>query len=254
MDTNYELSLCFLFIILIILYFYIKTQPVIEGMKKKKAKNPMAGLLKKAMSGITKGISKMFKPITKLLTSITKMFKPITDSIKKMKDFFKCLGKYNADWINLIKNSIKCGIGYLNPLCYPFHLLKLIGGILYGFGFIVALVFGKKKSYDQFIVSMQNKLWSILPTSLQSSYNKCYKCKSMKIPEFCGKKKSAAKKSKTIKNVINKYIEPKDETSQITYALSIIPLLFGIYLLFYTNEHLGSNVKEGNSVSSLIRA
>ena len=36
MDTNYELSLCFLFIILIIIYFYIKTQPVIEGLKKKK--------------------------------------------------------------------------------------------------------------------------------------------------------------------------------------------------------------------------
>ena len=193
MDTNYELSLCFLFIILIIIYFYIKTQPVIEGMKKKKKpQDPMAKLLKKSMSGLTKGIKKMFKPIT--------------DSIKKMKEFFKCLGKYNADWIKLIKNSIDCGIGYLNPLCYPFHLLKLIGGILYGFGFLVALVFGKKKTYDQFIVSMQKKLWSMLPSSVQSSYNKCYKCKSMKIPEFCGKK-SAAKKSKTIKNFINKSLK-----------------------------------------------
>jgi hypothetical protein len=246
MDTNYELSLCFLFIILIIIYFYIKTQPVIEGLKKKKKpQDPMAKLLKKSMSGLTKGIKKMFKPITKLLTSITKMFKPITDSIKQMKDFFKCLGKYNADWIKLIKNSIDCGIGYLNPLCYHFHLLKIIGGILYGFGFLVALVFGKKKSYDQFIVSMQKNLWSMLSSSVQSSYNKCYKCKSMKIPEFCGKK-SAAKKSKTIKNFINKYIEPKDEASKITYVLSIIPLLFGFYFLFYTNQHLGSNVKEEN--------
>ncbi len=237
-------------------------QPVIEGLKKKKAKDPMAGLLKKAMSGLTKGISKMFKPITKLLTSITKMFKPITDSIKgikkmfkkmfkpitdsikKMKEFFKCLGKYNADWIKLLKNSIDCGIGYLNPLCYPFHLLKLVGGILYGFGYIVALVFGKKKSYEQFIVSMQKKLWSVLPSSLQSSYNKCYKCKSMKMPEFCGKKKTAAKKSTTVKNIINKYIEPKDEASKNTYILSIIPLLFGVYLLFYTNEHLDSPIQE----------
>jgi hypothetical protein len=203
---------------------------VIEGLKKKKKpKDPMAGLLKKAMSGLTKGI--------------TKMFKPITDSIKKMKEFFKCLGKYNADWIKLLKNIIDCGIGYLNPVCYPFHLLKLIGGILYGIGFIVALIFGKTKSYDQFIVSMQKKLWSLLSSSVQSSYKKCYKCKSMKIPEFCGKK-SAAKKSKTIKNFINKYIEPKDEASKITYVLSIIPLLFGAYFLFYTNEHLGSHATE----------
>lgn len=209
---NYELSLCFLFIILITIYFYFKNQPILEGAgkSKKKAKDPFKDLGKQIL-----------KPITKIL-------KPITDGIKKMTDFFKCLGKYNKDWVDLIKNSVDCGVKYLNPACYHLHIMKIIGGALYGIGWIIALPFNAAKQYDKFISKIQTKLWNdVYPNALKKSYDKCYKCKSLKIPEFCGKKKKANKPVKKLDNTIldlNNSIE--NQKANPIFWLFIIPIIF----------------------------
>jgi hypothetical protein len=195
---NYELALCFLFILLFIIYFYIRKQPILEGAGKKKTTDPF----KKFGKQITNDIKK------KLLAPIKKLFKPITDGIKKMKTFFVNLGKYNADWIKLIGNSFKCAFtNVTDPFCLLLNVVRLFGLMLYGFGWILFSIFGKHNTYECTILRVQDFLWKyLMPQMLKKKINKCYgKCNGQ-IPVFGGKPKK-----KNPNKALNKCL--KDESN-----------------------------------------
>lgn len=178
---NYELALCFLFILLFIIYFYIRKQPILEGAGKSKSSDPF----KKFGKQITNDIKK------KLLAPIKKLFKPITDGIKKMKTFFVNLGKYNLAWVKLIRNSFKCAFTSItDPFCLLLNVVRLCGLILYGVGWVLFSIFGKQNSYECAILRIQDFLWKyFLPKMIKKKINKCYVNCNGQIPVFGGKPK-----------------------------------------------------------------
>jgi hypothetical protein len=189
---NYELAICFLFILLFIVYFYIRKQPILEGAGKKKKQDAFTKVFKaaekktkkefnKAKKATQKGFEKAKKETNKIAGSITNI-------IKQAKNFFKNLGRLFTDWVNFISGNIMCGIkNFSNPFCLLWNVIRLIGLILYGLVFLIILIFGGKSmanSFECIIIKIQVFLWKFHPKLLDT----CSKGCSSEIPIWGGKK------------------------------------------------------------------
>jgi F0F1-type ATP synthase membrane subunit b/b' len=176
---NYELAICFLFILLFIIYFYFQKKPIIEGadifseVKKiikgiekipkdiqkipkeakkdfdkakkatekgfDKAKKETQKGLKKAESEINKGTNFIKKELEKVKKSI---LDPINKWAKQVEKFFKNLGRLFEDWAKFISGNIMCGINNISsPFCLICNIISLFGLIIYGIIWLVILVF-----------------------------------------------------------------------------------------------------------------
>lgn len=244
---NYELALCFLFILLFIIYFYIRKQPILEGAGKSKTTDPF----KKFGKQITNDIKK------KLLAPIKKLFKPITDGIKKMKTFFVNLGKYNEDWIKLIGNSFKCAFTNItDPFCLLLNVFRLFGLMLYGIGWVLSSIFSKQNSYECVILQVQDFLWKyFMPQMLKKKINKCYgKCDG-EIPVFGGKPKKK-NPNKALNKCRNDKPEKKSEEENL-FGTKTFFFITASFLLIYLGyeKFIDTNTKvfvpERNTTNTL---
>ena len=177
---NYELSICFLFILLFIIYFYFQKQPILEGAKS--IKDPIKEMDKffksipkeiqkipkeakkdfdKAKKATQKGFDKAKKETQNGLKKAEKATKKEFDKAKKgidkvknailgplnkwanqMKTFFKNLGRLFEDWVKFIRGNIMCGINNIStPFCLIWNIISLVGLIIYGIIWLVILVF-----------------------------------------------------------------------------------------------------------------
>jgi hypothetical protein len=226
---NYELAICFLFILLFIIYFYVQNQPILEGAKNKsddpfkkmdkffksipkeikkipketkkgfnKAKKETEKGLKKAEKATKKEFDKAKKGIDKVKNAI---LDPLNKWANQMKNFFKNLGRLFEDWVKFIRGNIMCGITNIStPFCLIWNIIRLVGLIIYGIIWLVVFVFlgeSMSNSYDCAIGKIQEYLWKFSSPSLKSRINKCNKGCSSEIPIWGGKKmKSAAENVK----------------------------------------------------------
>lgn len=255
---NYELAICFLFILLFIIYFYVQKQPILEGAKN--IKDPIKEMdkffksipkeIKKIPKETQKGFNKAKKETQKGLKKAEKATKKEFDKAKKgidkvknailgplnkwanqMKTFFKNLGRLFEDWVKFIRGNIMCGINNIStPFCLIWNIISLVGLIIYGIIWLVILVFlgeSMANSYGCAIGKIQEYLWKFSSSSLRSKINKCSKGCSSQIPIWGGKKmKSAADMAKDKCN-----IKPKIDVDEDNF-LSVRVFYWTALLIF----------------------
>jgi hypothetical protein len=240
---NYELAICFLFILLFIVYFYFRKQPILEGAGKKKKSDPVTKFLKdaekktkkefnKAKKATQKGFDKAKKATGKITSSITNI-------IKQAKIFFKNLGRLFTDWVKFINGNIMCAIRNVsNPICLLWNVIRLIGLILYGLVWLIILIFGGQSmanSFECIIIKIEDFLWKFHPKILDT----CSKGCSAEIPIWGGKKmrspadkaKSKCKAKSTAKIDVDSLMSIK-----IFYWMVLIFFLIYRFVLPFINE------------------
>ena len=230
---NYELAICFLFVLLFIIYFYIRKQPIIEGasnsgikknIKKniKKTKDIFKNLPKQITRGTTKIIKDAGKKTKAELNKVKDtILKPIMKFAKQMMDFFKNLGRLFTDWANFINGNILCAIKNVsNPVCLLWNVIRLFGLMLYAFVWLIIVIFAGQSmadSFECFITGISDFLWKFRPKILAT----CGKGCSAEIPLWAGKKmRSPADKAKSKCNAKLKSkieIEEENITSDRTF-------------------------------------
>lgn len=251
---NYELAICFLFVLLFIIYFYIRKRPIIEGAGKSdplgikkflnkipkqiekgttkiikdagkktkaefdKAKNAATKVAKDAGRDAKKGVNMIKTELNKVKDTI---LKPIMKFAKQMMDFFKNLGRLFTDWANFINGNILCAIKNVsNPVCLLWNVIRLFGLMLYGFVWLIIVIFAGQSmadSFECFITGISDFLWKFRPKILAT----CGKGCSAEIPLWAGKKmRSPADKAKSKCNAKLKSkieIEEENITSDRTF-------------------------------------
>jgi hypothetical protein len=207
---NYELAICFLFILLFIVYFYIRKQPILEGAGKKKKSDPVTKFFKDAEKQTKKGFEKAKKETQKGFEKAKKetqkgfdkiknsILGPILKWVKQLMNFFKNLGRLFTDWVKFINGNIMCGIRNVsNPICLLWNVIRLIGLIFYGLVWLIILIFGGQSmanSFECIIIKIEDFLWKFRPKILDT----CSKGCSAEIPIWGGKKmRSPADKAKS---------------------------------------------------------
>jgi len=240
---NYELTLCFLFILLFIVYFYIKKQPILEGAGKSKKKDPF--------NAINKNLKKTGDKITKSLKKA--ILGPILKMANQVKAFFVNLAKYNEDWVKLIGNSFQCAFtNVTDPFCLLINLVRLFGLILYGFGWIVLSIFDKQDFYECGIIKIQSFLWTFVPSMLKKKLNKCYgKCDGQ-IPVWGGKKKKRDKSASIPKKCREgNRADPANYMIVSVFNLALIGLIFSGLFFFFKGTTEGT-MTEGPPIKGMM--
>lgn len=233
---NYELAICFLFILLFIIYFFIRKQPIIEGnsdpFKKFFTKIPdeikkgTTAEFNKARKEAEKGINIIKTELKKVKDSI---LKPILKFVKQIENFGKNLGRLFVDWANFISSNIMCAIKNVsNPVCLLWNVIRLIGLILYGLVWLIILSFAGQSTADSFeciIIKIEDFLWKFHPKILDT----CSKGCSSEIPLWGGKKlKSPADKSRSKCNAKSKseFEEKNIDSAKFFYWVVLIFFVF----------------------------
>ena len=217
---NYELAICFLFILLFIAYFYIRKQPILEGAGKKKKSDPVGKFFKDAEKKTKKQFEKAKKATSKIAGSITNI-------IKQAKNFFKNLGRLFTDWIKFISGNIMCMVKNVsNPICLLWNVIRLIGLIFYGLIWLIILIFGGQNmanSFECVIIKIEDFLWKFHPKILDS----CSKGCSTELPIWGGKKmRSAADKAKS-------KCKAKSRTNVAEENMLSIRIFYWVVLIFF---------------------
>ena len=209
---NYELAICFLFILLFIIYFYFQKKPIIEGLKDpikemdkffKSIPNEIKKIPKETKKGFDNAKKETQKGLKKAENAI---LGPLNKWANQMKTFFKNLGRLFEDWAKFISGNIMCVINNISsPFCLICNIISLVGLIIYGIIWFVILVFlgeSMANSYGCAIGKIQEYLWKFSSSSIRSKINKCSKGCSSQIPIWGGKKmKSAADMAKDKCNI-----------------------------------------------------
>ena len=216
---NYELAIFFLFILLFIVYFYFRKQPIIEGAGKK---DPLG--ITKSFKKAEKNAKKQFEKAKKATSKITSS---ITNIIKQAKNFFKNLGRLFTDWIKFISGNIMCMVKNVsNPICLLWNVIRLIGLIFYGLVWLIILIFGGQSmanSFECIIIKIQDFLWKFHPKILDS----CSKGCSTELPIWGGKKmRSAADKAKS-------KCKAKSRTDVAEENMLSIRIFYWVVLIFF---------------------
>jgi hypothetical protein len=224
---NYELAICFLFILLFIIYFYIRKQPIIEGAGKsdplgikkffkkipddiqkgttkivKDAEKKTTAEFNKAKKGAEKGVNIIKTELKKVKDSI---LKPILKFVKQIENFGKNLGRLFVDWANFISSNIMCAIKNVsNPVCLLWNVVRLVAYLFYAIVWLIILSFVGQSTADSFeciIIKIQGFLGKFIPQILKT----CGKGCSAEIPLWGGKKlKSPADKTRSKCNAKSK--------------------------------------------------
>ena len=236
---NYELAIFFLFILLFIVYFYFRKQPIIEGAGKKKKSDPVTKFLKdaekktkkefnKAKKETQKGFEKAKKETKKGFDKIkNSILGPILKWVKQLMDFFKNLGRLFTDWIKFISGNIMCMVKNVsNPICLLWNVIRLIGLIFYGLVWLIILIFGGQSmanSFECIIIKIQDFLWKFHPKILDT----CSKGCSTELPIWGGKKmRSAADKAKS-------KCKAKSRTDVAEENMLSIRIFYWVVLIFF---------------------
>jgi hypothetical protein len=262
---NYELAICFLFILLFFIYFYIRKQPILEGAKNKsddpfkkmdkffkkipkdiqkipketkkgfnKAKKETEKGLKKAEKATKKGFDKATKEMNKVKNGI---LGPLNKWANQMKNFFKNLGRLFDDWAKFIRGNIMCGITNISTsFCLIWNMIRLVGLIIYGIIWLIIYVFmgeSMANSYDCFVIKIQDFFWKFASPSLKTKINKCNKGCSSEIPIWGGKKmKSPAENARSKCNAKTKSDDDDESGFTLRVFYWIVLALFVGYKLF----------------------
>jgi hypothetical protein len=237
---NYELAICFLFILLFIAYFYIRKQPILEGAGKKDPFKKTNEFMKKIPKATKKGFDKAKKETKKGLDKIkNSILGPITKWVKQLTNFFKNLGRLFTDWVKFINGNIMCAIRNVsNPICLLWNVIRLIGLMLYGLVWLIILIFGGQSmanSFECIIIKIQDFLWKFHPKILDT----CSKGCSAEIPIWGGKKmRSPADKAKSKCNAKSTAKIDVDNLMSIRIFYWVVLIFFLIYkfLLPLLNE------------------
>lgn len=254
---NYELAICFLFILLFIIYFYVRKQRNKEGFidKINKIINDMKNIPKelqkipaelikipkeieektvaefnKAKAETTKGFSVVETELNKAKDTI---LNPILKFIKQVEDFGKNLGRLFVDWANFISGNIMCAIKNVsNPVCLLWNVVRLIAYLLYAIVWLIILIFGGQPMSDSFeciIIKIQDFLGKFIPQILAT----CGKGCSSEIPLWGGKKmRSPADKTRSKCNAKSKSKIYEEEN------VSVI-IFYWVVLIFFVSYKLG---------------
>lgn len=245
---NYELAICFLFILLFIIYFYIRKQPIIEG------NSDLLGIKKlftKIPDDIKKGTTKIYKDAEKkttaefnkarkeaekginiIKTELKKVkdsiLKPILKFVKQIENFGKNLGRLFVDWANFISSNIMCAIKNVsNPVCLLWNVVRLVAYLFYAIVWLIILSFAGQSTADSFeciIIKIQGFLGKFIPQILKT----CGKGCSAEIPLWGGKKlKSPADKSRSKCNAKSKseFEEKNIDSAKFFYWVVLIFLI-----------------------------
>lgn len=234
---NYELAICFLFILLFIIYFYIRKQPIIEGnsdllgIKKFFTKIPdeiqkgTTAEFNKARKEAEKGINIIKTELKKVKDSI---LKPILKFVKQIENFGKNLGRLFVDWANFISSNIMCAIKNVsNPVCLLWNVVRLVAYLFYAIVWLIILSFSGQSTADSFeciIIKIQGFLGKFIPQILKT----CGKGCSAEIPLWGGKKlKSPADKSRSKCNAKSKseFEEKNIDSAKFFYWVVLIFLI-----------------------------
>ena len=198
---------------------------------------------KDGIKATTKVVKDAEKAAKKGITIIETELKKVKDSIlgpimkfaKQMMDFFKNLGRLFVDWANFINGNILCAIKNVsNPVCLLLNVIRLIGFMLYGFVWIIIVIFAGQSMADSFeciITRITDFLWKFRPKILAT----CGKGCSAEIPLWAGKKmRSPADKAKSKCNAKSKSKIKIEEES-----LTSVRTFYWVVLIFFVSYKLG---------------
>lgn len=223
---NYELAICFLFVLLFIIYFYIRKQPIIEGAGKskdpfkklnnffkkipkqikkipkeakkiqKQAEKKTLAQFNKAKEATTKEFKKAEKEAKKGFSVVTKelnkvkntILKPILKFVKQVENFGKNLGRLFVDWANFISSNIMCAIRNVsNPVCLLWNVVRLVAYLFYAIVWLIILSFAGQSTAVSFECIII-KIQDFLGKFLPQILKNCGKGCSARIPLWAGKK------------------------------------------------------------------